>query len=426
MTRLTTTGRLRGLKPEMKFGFLIDDNGGPDIFIPGNVLGKATFDSIFGKKLSIEYQLQDNGRGPIAINIDYIETAPNAPIIKSKIVPYDNQKSLTFYGIKPGQLLTKWAFIALSDFRGTPSVLPELARMALKENWSFGEDGSNPYSILHNYIRYTFYKIWKQDKILYSIDGNSALFNTGLVDDRYEPIDALFERTPDSLHYIKQPYVFKSFCVFGKQKVGKQILRDFQSRSKRAKYFDSLSQLLFDHEAEMGIEWDHIINDGIARGRYPVSFLQRNLPRGFEWSNEEYAKAKADPSFGNHPIVYLERYVEALENDQTVYMRAKSEITYAIDLAKMRCDWNFKTAIPFYFPTEDKMSLILPLSFSSDSEPDLALVVSKENSANYQAHTVLTLDQAYNGARLVSRPMSDWLSPQHIKQTGKLEPSGSE
>ena len=48
-------------------------------------------------------------------------------------------------------------------------------------------------------------------------------------------------------------------------------------------------------------------------------------------------------------------------------------------------------------------------SLTSDSNPDLALTVTKKNGY-YQAHTCLTLDMAYNNARLIAKPESTWLT----------------
>lgn len=52
----------------------------------------------------------------------------------------------------------------------------------------------------------------------------------------------------------------------------------------------------------------------------------------------------------------------------------------------------------------------MPLCLVSKSEADLALVVNKEEYV-YKAHTVLTLDQAYNNARLLAKPDREWLNP---------------
>lgn len=73
---------------------------------------------------------------------------------------------------------------------------------------------------------------------------------------------------------------------------------------------------------------------------------------------------------------------------------------------KKRVSENYKLAIPQYF--DGKIQLLLPLCLQSDSKPDLALVVTKVGNY-YQGHTCLTLDMAYNNARLIAKPESNWL-----------------
>lgn len=80
----------------------------------------------------------------------------------------------------------------------------------------------------------------------------------------------------------------------------------------------------------------------------------------------------------------------------------------AIDTMKKKVSSNYKLAIPQYF--EGKVQLLLPLCLHSDDIPDLALVVTKIGNV-YQGHTCLTLDMAYNNARLIAKPESNWLNP---------------
>jgi hypothetical protein len=73
--------------------------------------------------------------------------------------------------------------------------------------------------------------------------------------------------------------------------------------------------------------------------------------------------------------------------------------------------WNYKTAIPQYTPRQKRIDLLLPLCLVNDRDVDLALVVENCGNGNCLGHTVLPLDWAYNNARLVCRPDSDWLTP---------------
>jgi hypothetical protein len=88
--------------------------------------------------------------------------------------------------------------------------------------------------------------------------------------------------------------------------------------------------------------------------------------------------------------------------------------------AEKRTRWNYKTAIPQYFPRQDIMSLLLPLAIVDDERVDLALVVTRNPSGSYQGRTVFPLDWAYQNARLVCRPDSDWLVTEQVTRTSFL------
>lgn len=83
-------------------------------------------------------------------------------------------------------------------------------------------------------------------------------------------------------------------------------------------------------------------------------------------------------------------------------------IAKSIELAIKRVRRNYKTAIPHFY--DGKIQFLLPLCLLTKKDADLALVVNKEEQV-YKAHTVLTLDQAYNNARLLAKPDREWLNP---------------
>ena len=82
-------------------------------------------------------------------------------------------------------------------------------------------------------------------------------------------------------------------------------------------------------------------------------------------------------------------------------------INGALDTMKKRVSANYKLAIPQYY--EGKIQLLLPLCLMSDNKPDVAIAVTKKINC-YQGHTCLTLDMAYNNARLIAKPEYNWLS----------------
>ena len=80
----------------------------------------------------------------------------------------------------------------------------------------------------------------------------------------------------------------------------------------------------------------------------------------------------------------------------------------AVEDAKKRIRRNYKTAVPQFF--KNRIQLLLPLCLKEERKADLALAVEKENDI-YRATTCLTLDMAFNNARLIAKPDDEWLKP---------------
>ena len=99
-----------------------------------------------------------------------------------------------------------------------------------------------------------------------------------------------------------------------------------------------------------------------------------------------------------------------------MFRRLRWRLSDAVELARKRVRWNYKTAIPSYYPRANAMSLLLPLCLLDDEHADAALVVQLMPSGNYQGQTILTMQQAYTNARLICRPDSDWLSTAGTKE----------
>ena len=134
-------------------------------------------------------------------------------------------------------------------------------------------------------------------------------------------------------------------------------------RPERANYFEKPELLLFDWHYPIDVYYKHILDDERNKSRLPKEFLNSN------------------------------NMVNILNG--------------AIDTMKKRISSNYKLAIPQYY--EGKIQLLLPLCLMSDNKPDVAIAVTKKETC-YQGHTCLTLDMAYNNARLIAKPESNWLS----------------
>jgi len=328
----------------------------------------------------------------------YYTRQRTSPIRQTVVSPQPRIRTTTRANQIPSNLL-QWAW--MGDFRQAVS---DLKNTAIKERWYYkNQNPAFPFPILSKYLTYTFFRLSKEPGKI-KISEQYAAFNTGLVNNLYEPIYALFERNRVQ---GRQEWYFHEFCISGVGKAGKLLASNFNPLPERAQFFNNPAELIYDIKApEPQLNWNHIILDNVSR--LPIEFLEENKPSGFLFR---------DTSTMN-TIEKNEYYFElatAIENDSKKFRTIKNRFADSLSLALKRVQWNFKTAIPMYYPSNNKMSLLLPLSLIDDEVIDLALVTEKTQSGSYLGHTILPLGWAYSNARLITRPDSDWLIAEQIE-----------
>lgn len=250
------------------------------------------------------------------------------------------------------------------DFSFRPNYqqkIEDLVMLARNERWDYTKDPQNvPHQILVNYINHTFMRLRElnqqspQAGYIYETD-DIYCFDTGLFTKNFEPIYALL--IPNSPER-KAKWTLKGFY-----KKSAYELRKIGSLPLRASYFDNFEDLVYDTRIDLRINIDHILEDERNKQRIPEVY--RNLP--------------------NLPMLF---------------------IGSAIEYAKVRIKENYKAAVPQYF--NGKIQFLIPISLGDPSVVDLSLAVGKEGGI-YTGNTCLTLDMAYNNARLIAKPESDWL-----------------
>lgn len=304
--------------------------------------------------------------------------------------------------ISPSRAIEDFAYLGYWE-----EFLSDLAALALPEFWDFDSDGapsaSRRYPILKSYIANIYYRLMKEKKICVSADGNFAAFNSGLVDKRYDDIYICFEPNTAS---SRTPWRFTGFCTQGVGRLGKQLVNLFNPLPQAATFFDRKEDLLYDPDAEPVINYDHVLIDNIDR--LPVEFIKEGM-RTDDIALSLLDKARGIEDYHERSKIYDE-VRDRLQHDITAFRYLRGRINDAVDLARKRVRWNYKTAIPMYYPRANAMSLLLPLCLMDDSVADAALVMELMDSGNYQGQTVLTMRMAYQDARLVCRPDSDWLT----------------
>lgn len=247
--------------------------------------------------------------------------------------------------------------------------LDQLAILALPETWSYrapNPSASNQRTpILENYILHTFkrlafeYNNAKTDEersSVFSVVGDKLCFNTGLFTTTYETIYAGLKKNTTK---DKEPWFLSCFSD-----TSDPFFRDFIKLPRRAKYFTSMSELIYDTTAELRVNTAHILQNDKNRDRLP-------------------------PELKDSP------YLTTLFNG-------------AVDLAKKKIEANYKAAVPQFY--DDQICFLLPICLTNTEKADLSLAV-RWHDGYYTGHTCLTLDMAYNNARLIACPNSDWLNP---------------
>lgn len=296
-----------------------------------------------------------------------------------------------------------------------PSFKLDLKRLkneiALAENWSYNENPEDDdFPILISYMKYTFAKLWKDKQVVTSVNKNYSAFNTGLVNKNYQYIYAVFEKNTGSSCVWK----FYDFCIPAVKYGGRLLAENFEKLPKPAHYFSSISDISYvispdktPDEQLPEFQFDHYFIDHPER--LPKYFLEDGCRK-----DEEIVKLiKQDTSsFDDETLKSHWKSIGALIGDNPdVYDDLESAFRNAVRKTIMRVSWNYRTAIPVYFPTYNKMSILLPLSFGVNSKAEVALVVEKMQHTNrYIAPTILDLPKAYSNARLVCKPESDWLN----------------
>jgi len=303
------------------------DNGWTAIAPLGNVLNKVGIDykamgypklnrlfadSELAKYVSVRSE-EENGLKVYYVKVDNVE--------KSKKETFRKNRDIA-----------TWAY--LGDFK---KVINDLKEIVIEERWYYHDQKPNyPYPILTNFFKYTFFRLSNEGKIV--CKENSAAFNTGLVNELYEPIYAMFDKNKNQ---NRQEWHYMGFCVAGQDFLGKKLVSEFNPLPERAQYFENPDDLFYDAKSKPLLDWEHIILENV--NRLPVDFIEENRPKSFEL--KDVAQMDEDEK-----TVYYNQLADAIKGDNIKFRNIKSRFAESLELAMKRVVWNYKTAIPMYYP----------------------------------------------------------------------------
>ena len=284
----------------------------------------------------------------------------------------------------------------------------ELSELSLPENWDYKDDPSHSKRILSNYLKYSYYKAWL-DGDVYEENGY-GIFNTGLVDRAYDPIYCLLVPNRDANDVFGRKWTLGYFACRGKGDNGKDLNRRISRYPNPPSYFrpEEAAQLFFDTTKELYCDYEHILLDNMYR-----------LPEEFILYTLSYDGTLRKMYEENRPFRMIRDHIVA---DARLMRDLEDGLKRAVDTAVKYASWNYKTAVPIYYPRTNSISLLLPLHLVSDrAAAEAALVIEKLPNGNYQGQTIFTMAMAYQDARQIARPNSDWLQLEEVREDAESD-----
>lgn len=263
--------------------------------------------------------------------------------------------------------------IFFSDRQLADKLLKDISKRAMPEQWSWSKNSN--LDILQSYITYTFIKLLNEDKselkdkcIQEGIDEITnetvVAFNTNLLDKNFEDIFI----SGDKIAY-KEGYLLKNPRVVTKRELVRYGIK--HELLPPPTYFTDINDILFHSDWQIQLD--------------------------------DYDKMEH----------ILKRKDERVDKEITI-----SDLKAAIDNSKKMAQRNYKYVVPMYFPTKNRIQLLMPLYFEGKfkGDPDGILILTPDSITKfYIPETIIGLREAYIDARLIAKPENAWLTPKSRK-----------
>lgn len=140
----------------------------------------------------------------------------------------------------------------------------------------------------------------------------------------------------------------------------------------------------------------------------PVKFYNDKSELIFDGELEDFKLEISSYNFSHIIEKRRERLPEIIKNSSIteISYKIKNSIENAIKMSK--ADYNY--IIPIYNIQSDKIQYMLPLrcTFEFDEQIETVLIVKKTINNEYTLATVLTIEDAFETARILNRPTASW------------------
>lgn len=291
--------------------------------------------------------------------------------------------------------------IAFDTLEEMNNLLSKLAEEALYENWTFSNYQSRVnHPILKNYLENTYFQLVHQGKVFINQKEEKMLFNTGLIDTAFNELFLVCDIVPRSAkdglfrQEYSSPEIYKTssrvFCNYSRN-----------SPLPVATFYENPGDLLFNWEIAqkpggINIADEHIFRDNMSR----INNGLRDPALHFNFDNP-------------HDVARCRQMFEGA-------------LKASLELSKR----NYKFVAPQFWPSTGKLQFLMPIYLEGVQEirnqnrrevlpPTVALSMELVHG-QYIGTTILTLDMAYQNARLIARPDGFWLDATKIFTQGEV------
>lgn len=271
-----------------------------------------------------------------------------------------------------------------------PEPLERLKSLAANEHW--GKGGR----MLRSYFNHMFDKVVEDGLLSIHPDGHSAVFHTGLLTRSDQDIYAVF--VPNEREDA-QDWFFRGFSTQDGIGLG-DFLAEYEELPVRPRFIVRAEQAFYAPQSGAPeCDWHALIAENVSR-----------VPRQLIHDATEDRVLLPDMR-----DVGKEAYMDCLEEAANRLAEDAGLATLvewfeqALDRTLDKLHMDYKLAVPAWHAKGKCVALMLPLHVRQrDCNVALAVAWDAEQGC-YVGLNLLTMEMAYNNARLIARPEASWL-----------------
>jgi hypothetical protein len=271
-----------------------------------------------------------------------------------------------------------------------PEPLDRLKSLAANEHW--GKGGR----MLRSYFNHMFDKVVEDGLLIVHPDGQSAVFHTGLLTRSDQDIYAVF--VPNEREDA-QDWFFRGFSTRDGLGLG-DLLAAYEELPVRPRFIVRAEQAFYAPQSGAPeCDWHALICENISR-------IPRQLIHD---ASEDRILLPDMRDVGKDAFMdCLDEAAQRLRSDAGMDALV-AWFESALDRALDRLHMDYKIAVPAWHARDKCVALMLPLQVRQ-RDTNVALAVAwDEDQGCYVGLNLLTMEMAYNNARLIARPEATWL-----------------